>query len=159
MELNGFLEFSIWNNQTQNWDGFGSAPADNCDIYGNSSREKLKILRISLPLAALSLLSALCLILYIRRKKKKEEEEEEDRNQQRFSEVLKLTGRGNRSSEMFRINESKDDDLDLPLFDFATILEATSNFSLNNKLGEGGFGPVYKDISEAKYGEFARDDA
>lgn len=41
---------------------------------------------------------------------------------------------------MFRINESKD----LPLFDFATILEATSNFSLNNKLGEGGFGPVYK---------------
>ncbi|XP_019255623.1 PREDICTED: G-type lectin S-receptor-like serine/threonine-protein kinase At4g27290 isoform X2 [Nicotiana attenuata] len=273
MQLNGFLEFSIWNNQTQNWDAFGSAPADNCDIYGqchtyglcnsgnspicrcldkfepkdptdwargnwsggcvrkvplncqkkvkffkysgiklpdtrfswygqgvtlnaceelclrncscvayanlditgtngscllwfdelmdirefgasgqdiyikldsseigNSSREKLKILRISLPLAALSLLSALCLILYMRRKKKKKKEEE-DQNQQCFSE-----GRGTRSSEMFRINESKDDDLDLPLFDFATILEATSNFSLNNKLGEGGFGPVYKGI-------------
>ncbi|XP_047262300.1 G-type lectin S-receptor-like serine/threonine-protein kinase At4g27290 [Capsicum annuum] len=34
MQLNGFLELSTWNNQTQNWDNFGSAPADNCDIYG-----------------------------------------------------------------------------------------------------------------------------
>ncbi|XP_059279502.1 G-type lectin S-receptor-like serine/threonine-protein kinase At4g27290 [Lycium ferocissimum] len=280
MQLNGFLELSTWNNQTQNWDNFGNAPADNCDIYGqchsyglcnsgnspicrcldkfepkdptewakenwsggcvrktplncqkevkflkysgiklpdtrfswysrrvtlnaceelclrncscvayaklditgtnedcllwfdelmdirefgasgqdiyikldsseteiatgNSSKEKLKKLRIGLPLAVLSLLSVLCLILYIRQKKKKnkKKKEEEDQNQQRFSE-----GRGMRSSEMVYINESKDDDLDLPLFDFATILDATNNFSLNKKLGEGGFGPVYKGV-------------
>ncbi|KAL3344054.1 hypothetical protein AABB24_023474, partial [Solanum stoloniferum] len=272
MQLNGFLELSTWNNQTQNWDNFGSAPADNCDIYaqchayglcnsgnspicscldkfepkdptewargnwsggcvrkttvlncqkevkflkysgiklpdtrsswygrgvtlnsceelclrncscvayakldvtgtnedcllwfdelmdirafgssgqdiyikldssetqistGNSSKEILKKLRISLPLAALSLLSVLCLILYIRHMKKKKKEEE-NQNQQRFSEG---------SSEMLYINKSKNDDLDLPLFDFATILDATNNFSLSNKLGEGGFGPVYK---------------
>ncbi|KAL6906273.1 hypothetical protein ACP4OV_003874 [Aristida adscensionis] len=30
------------------------------------------------------------------------------------------------------------------VFDFRQILEATSNFSEENKLGEGGFGPVYK---------------
>ncbi|GAY53022.1 hypothetical protein CUMW_146270, partial [Citrus unshiu] len=35
-------------------------------------------------------------------------------------------------------------DLELPLFELATIANATSNFSINNKLGEGGFGPVYK---------------
>ena len=29
-------------------------------------------------------------------------------------------------------------------FDFRTIEEATSNFSIDNKLGEGGFGEVYK---------------
>ena len=34
--------------------------------------------------------------------------------------------------------------LDLPLFDLDTLLNATNNFSSNNKLGEGGFGPVYK---------------
>ena len=34
--------------------------------------------------------------------------------------------------------------LELPLFELATIANATDNFSINNKLGEGGFGPVYK---------------
>ncbi|KAF7845137.1 G-type lectin S-receptor-like serine/threonine-protein kinase CES101 [Senna tora] len=32
----------------------------------------------------------------------------------------------------------------LRLFSYASILEATNSFSLENKLGEGGFGPVYK---------------
>ncbi|KAM3343171.1 G-type lectin S-receptor-like serine/threonine-protein kinase isoform X1 [Capsicum galapagoense] len=266
MQLNGVLQLSMWNNQTQNWDGFVSVPEDNCDIYGqcqsyglcnsgnspfcrcldkfepkdptewargnwskgcvrktslncqkevkfskylgiklpdtrfswysrgvtlnaceelclrncscmayanpdvtgtnegcllwfselmdirefggsgqdiyikldsselgNSSRGKVKKLVISLLLAALGLLLALCLILYLRQKKKK------DRNQQHFSK-----GRGTRSPEMFCTNESKDEELDLPLFDFETISHATNNFSLSNKLGEGGFGPVYK---------------
>ncbi|XP_058223242.1 uncharacterized protein LOC131332952 [Rhododendron vialii] len=35
-------------------------------------------------------------------------------------------------------------DADLPLFDLITIVAATDNFSLANKLGQGGFGPVYK---------------
>lgn len=35
---------------------------------------------------------------------------------------------------------------DLKIFDFQTIVAATNNFSLINKLGEGGFGPVYKVI-------------
>ena len=34
--------------------------------------------------------------------------------------------------------------LELPLFELATLLNATNNFSSDNKLGEGGFGPVYK---------------
>ncbi|RWW37464.1 hypothetical protein BHE74_00057420 [Ensete ventricosum] len=35
-------------------------------------------------------------------------------------------------------------DLDLPLYDLGTIADATDNFSIHNKLGEGGYGPVYK---------------
>jgi len=38
------------------------------------------------------------------------------------------------------------DDLDLPLFDLPTISTATNGFSENNKIGEGGFGTVYKVI-------------
>ena len=34
--------------------------------------------------------------------------------------------------------------VEFPLFDFATISKATSHFSVHNKLGEGGFGLVYK---------------
>ncbi|KAJ4828228.1 hypothetical protein Tsubulata_213111 [Turnera subulata] len=43
-----------------------------------------------------------------------------------------------------RAESRRDDDLELPLYDFATIRTATNNFSTANKLGEGGFGPVYK---------------
>ncbi|XP_055809389.1 G-type lectin S-receptor-like serine/threonine-protein kinase At4g27290 isoform X2 [Solanum dulcamara] len=39
-------------------------------------------------------------------------------------------------------------DLELPFFDLATVARATDNFSVNNKLGEGGFGPVYKGTLE-----------
>ncbi|CAL9104081.1 unnamed protein product, partial [Musa textilis] len=35
-------------------------------------------------------------------------------------------------------------DLDLPLFDLGAVAGATGNFSIESKLGEGGFGPVYK---------------
>jgi hypothetical protein len=41
-------------------------------------------------------------------------------------------------------NESVKEDMVLPVFDLATITNATDNFSNSNKLGEGGFGPVYK---------------
>ena len=34
--------------------------------------------------------------------------------------------------------------LELPLFDLDILLNATNYFSSDNKLGEGGFGPVYK---------------
>ncbi|KAL3807841.1 hypothetical protein ACJIZ3_000353 [Penstemon smallii] len=33
---------------------------------------------------------------------------------------------------------------DLPMFSYASVSAATNNFSRNNKIGEGGFGPVYK---------------
>jgi hypothetical protein len=33
---------------------------------------------------------------------------------------------------------------ELPLMDLTSILAATDNFSKANKLGEGGFGPVYR---------------
>ncbi|KAG6502151.1 hypothetical protein ZIOFF_042040 [Zingiber officinale] len=41
-------------------------------------------------------------------------------------------------------DDTEETDLDLPLFDLDTILEATQNFSPSNKLGQGGYGPVYK---------------
>ncbi|OWM81215.1 hypothetical protein CDL15_Pgr007246 [Punica granatum] len=41
---------------------------------------------------------------------------------------------------------SEKTDLELPLFDVGTIMAATNNFSSESKLGQGGFGPVYKGI-------------
>jgi len=35
-------------------------------------------------------------------------------------------------------------EFELPMFEIAMIEAATRNFSSYNKIGEGGFGPVYK---------------
>jgi len=42
--------------------------------------------------------------------------------------------------------EPDDEDLELTVFDLSTIFAATDIFSPGNKIGEGGFGPVYKVI-------------
>ncbi|XP_042469971.1 receptor-like serine/threonine-protein kinase SD1-8 [Zingiber officinale] len=49
-----------------------------------------------------------------------------------------------KTKKSFVGEETEEQDLDLPLFDLDTIVNATGNFSTGNKLGEGGFGPVYK---------------
>jgi hypothetical protein len=43
-------------------------------------------------------------------------------------------------------NVQREDTLngDLPMIPFTIIQQATNYFSLSSKLGEGGFGPVYK---------------
>ncbi|XP_062013307.1 G-type lectin S-receptor-like serine/threonine-protein kinase At1g61500 isoform X1 [Rosa rugosa] len=48
------------------------------------------------------------------------------------------------SRDTLREYIGKDDPSQLLIYDFDSILVATNNFSLANKLGQGGFGPVYK---------------
>lgn len=47
------------------------------------------------------------------------------------------------------VRKGSKNDFDLPLFSYASVSAATNNFSASNKLGEGGFGPVYKVRSHA----------
>ncbi|PPS20170.1 hypothetical protein GOBAR_AA00372 [Gossypium barbadense] len=41
-------------------------------------------------------------------------------------------------------DEDENEDMDVAVFEFGTIAQATDSFSFMNKLGQGGFGPVYK---------------
>lgn len=41
-------------------------------------------------------------------------------------------------------DRSQNKNVELPSFRLAKIAKYTNNFSVSNKLGEGGFGPVYK---------------
>ncbi|KAG6417891.1 hypothetical protein SASPL_120088 [Salvia splendens] len=50
------------------------------------------------------------------------------------------------SQGMFSASHVKD--AELPFFSLSTVLKATDNFSDKNKLGEGGFGPVYMRVLE-----------
>ncbi|KAL9345960.1 hypothetical protein Peur_060813 [Populus x canadensis] len=83
------------------------------------------IIAICLLVAGITILGV-CLLFLMRRRKMKT--------------VARMVSMQERD---YSIN-STGKDLELPVFDFATIAVATSNFSGANKLGEGGFGPVYK---------------
>ncbi|KAK9937530.1 hypothetical protein M0R45_014311 [Rubus argutus] len=58
--------------------------------------------------------------------------------------ALVLNYRKKQRQKYEKMRRSKKEDFELPLFDIATVICATDNFSENNKLGEGGFGSVYK---------------
>ena len=52
-----------------------------------------------------------------------------------------------RAKSLIDSGRYKEDDtkgIEVPFFDLESILAATSYFSNSNKLGQGGFGPVYK---------------
>ncbi|KAM7495509.1 hypothetical protein LguiB_030118 [Lonicera macranthoides] len=57
---------------------------------------------------------------------------------------------GEESGQDYSNNGSQTEDLELPLFGLSTIAIATNNFSSHNRLGEGGFGPVYKGVLEGR---------
>ncbi|XP_058194706.1 cysteine-rich receptor-like protein kinase 10 [Rhododendron vialii] len=48
------------------------------------------------------------------------------------------------SSQTDILPSKGDENTSLPIFSVVTIAEATNNFSRSNKIGEGGFGPVFK---------------
>ncbi|QHO33472.1 G-type lectin S-receptor-like serine/threonine-protein kinase [Arachis hypogaea] len=47
-------------------------------------------------------------------------------------------------AKMIQRNRQRQKVTELPTFDFSVLVKATENFSSSNKLGEGGFGSVYK---------------
>ncbi|CAL5390593.1 unnamed protein product [Camellia sinensis] len=97
--------------------------------------KKRKIVAVTLAILIALLLLGMCLIVYLRKRKMKNSQ-------------LRREGNLMHNSEQGHTDKSQTEDLELPLFDLAVIVNSTNNFSINNKLGEGGFGPVYKGILE-----------
>lgn len=48
-------------------------------------------------------------------------------------------------------SQTQEHGVDLAVFDLAAIFSATNKFSFSNKIGEGGFGPVYKVTTSVYY--------
>ncbi|KAF7151710.1 hypothetical protein RHSIM_Rhsim02G0112800 [Rhododendron simsii] len=90
-------------------------------VSDNKSRKTQTTILIVVPVSISLLLTALACAIFRRRKR-------DDVNSS-LTDILPSKGDGNTG---------------LPFFNVVTIAEATSNFSLSNKIGEGGFGPVFK---------------
>ncbi|XP_075508484.1 G-type lectin S-receptor-like serine/threonine-protein kinase At1g67520 [Primulina tabacum] len=104
---------------------------------GASKRRRI-IIAVVVPIGLLFLGTALFLLLRFRHGKKREEE---------VQELLTLEG----YTGTYELEDGGAKGHDLRLFTYASILAATDNFSSKNKLGEGGFGPVYKGVTPERH--------
>ncbi|PQQ09862.1 G-type lectin S-receptor-like serine/threonine-protein kinase SD1-1 [Prunus yedoensis var. nudiflora] len=93
------------------------------ELNANCRKTKIAVIVVSIASVVSGTLLAVCCI---RRKSSK------------FKEKMGKHG------TMSQNYEGQKEDLEVPLFSLSTIATATNNFSFNKKLGEGGFGPVYK---------------
>ncbi|MFQ6666169.1 hypothetical protein Gotur_032632 [Gossypium turneri] len=107
--------------------------SDGQDLYIRVSaseaerKKKAKVkLAIILGTVIAALLGFLLIVCYILRSRRKLKDEVKDKN---------LND---------RVDKDENEDMELAVFEFGTIAQATDSFSFNNKLGQGGFGPVYK---------------
>ncbi|KAL4324259.1 hypothetical protein GQ457_11G013190 [Hibiscus cannabinus] len=102
------------------------------ELESTKSKDKARIWVAFISiLSAAMLILGLTLILYIWRKKRHEKPG-----------LATPTFAPDSSFSVKNQNE----EFELPSFDLATIVLATDNFSIKNKLGQGGFGSVYKGI-------------
>ncbi|CAI8596406.1 unnamed protein product [Vicia faba] len=97
---------------------------DVSDIGDKNGHTKTIVLAVSITVSVVLVVLLAFTYIYIKKAKYKDEIEKATRSEEN--------------------DEDTHEGFELPIFDKATLLKATHNFSFNNKLGEGGFGPVYK---------------
>uniref|UniRef100_A0ACD5WKE6 Uncharacterized protein n=1 Tax=Avena sativa TaxID=4498 RepID=A0ACD5WKE6_AVESA len=96
---------------------------------GDSRKTALLIIAVAAPLVSI-LVCFICSAVWLRRGRRKDNLHDEA-----------ATNRPEEDALVWRLEEKSSE---FRLFDFSEILQATSNFSKENLLGQGGFGPVYK---------------
>uniref|UniRef100_A0ACD5WLA2 Uncharacterized protein n=1 Tax=Avena sativa TaxID=4498 RepID=A0ACD5WLA2_AVESA len=96
----------------------------------NSHKRALWISAVAAAILSI-LLCFICSVVWIRRRRKGKA-------------TLQNQAATNRPEEDALVWRSEEKSSEFTLFDFSDILHATCNFSKENLLGQGGFGPVYK---------------
>ncbi|CAK8564818.1 unnamed protein product [Lathyrus sativus] len=103
----------------------------NGEVSGGNKKSHTLTIAITIPLVIVFLLVIIIFYLYKRKRKQREN--------------IILTKK----------KEEEEQDFELPFFNLSTMIDATNDFSNDNKLGEGGFGPVYKGLLALERQEIA----
>jgi hypothetical protein len=101
----------------------------------NTKRSNVKRMVATIVSITATAIFFLCLAYWFFRKRRRGEREQSDRHLLYSSWIASPVSEG--------ANESSTD-TDLPFYPFLSVVAATNSFSFHNKLGEGGFGSVYK---------------
>ncbi|KAJ9168966.1 hypothetical protein P3X46_020439 [Hevea brasiliensis] len=101
----------------------------------NESDQKIKV-KIIISVITVSIITLIGAMIYCFMKCRV--------NRRAKTNALIHTSRENSQPIMWRSPSEDEDSIELPLFNFHSILVATNNFDIKNKLGQGGYGPVYK---------------
>ncbi|XP_058782681.1 G-type lectin S-receptor-like serine/threonine-protein kinase At4g27290 isoform X2 [Vicia villosa] len=106
-------------------------------VSGGHKKSHTLTIAITIPLVIVFLLVTIVFYIYKRKRKQR--------------------GIEDKSKNIILTKKKKEDeqDFELPFFNLSTMIDATNNFSNDNKLGEGGFGPVYKGILALERREIA----
>ncbi|KEH41621.1 S-locus lectin kinase family protein [Medicago truncatula] len=129
------------------WDGFKL----NCTREGDRYKTKRHLsspVIIVLTLATvilLIILSSTITCTYVR--KRRQSKTQENKGYVQKTSGINLYDSERYVRDMIESSRFKEDDaqaIDIPHFHLESILDATNNFANANKLGQGGFGPVYK---------------
>ncbi|KAM3683593.1 hypothetical protein ACJW31_12G160000 [Castanea mollissima] len=110
------------------------------DLYKNGLTQKKRMLAIlGVSVAIMFLLVVPVVYCFVTKKKK-------EMRHNTYSDSVESTLPYFEDSPSRRDLDGTRRNSNLPLFDLRTIVAATNNFSIANKLGQGGFGPVYKGL-------------
>ncbi|XP_050144788.1 G-type lectin S-receptor-like serine/threonine-protein kinase At4g27290 isoform X2 [Malus sylvestris] len=109
-----------------------------------SNFNKRRLLAILLSSAVFLMGLLVGMILYVQKKKLRNEGNTvPNQFHHQIQQCIHFPGLRRKDCRQEYVGEDMEE-MELPLFDLTTIAKATNNFSSCNKLGEGGFGPVYK---------------
>lgn len=116
-----------------------------CIPASTKKRRSVYLVLLGVIAASVIILCASFFLYYLRRSTKVTGRENRENNQGNAAFHLNDTERRSRDliyADHYTVDDKKG--IDVPFFDMECILAATDNFSGANKLGQGGFGPVYK---------------
>ncbi|GLU23477.1 hypothetical protein SLE2022_394770 [Rubroshorea leprosula] len=108
------------------------------DTNAEHRRTKRTLWIIIVPTISLTILSLSMLICRVQRNKSRKRGED----LLSFDFSIRLGATEHDETEAKKPRKDKKE-VEIPVFNFSSVSAATNNFSSSNKLGEGGFGPVY----------------